>query len=56
MHKKGSATFSKRRNTNAVVYAYVPTPNGLCAAKDVICNNDFGTSFSRGSFGFLTGR
>jgi len=39
-----------------LVYAYVPTPNDLCDAKDVICNSDFGTSFSRGSFGFLSGR
>ncbi|KAL9711869.1 hypothetical protein Ac2012v2_004942 [Leucoagaricus gongylophorus] len=45
-----------RKFAEGEVYAYVPTPNDLCDAKDVICNSDFGTSFSRGSFGFLSGR
>ncbi|KAF5355082.1 hypothetical protein D9756_005284 [Leucocoprinus leucothites] len=45
-----------RKFAEGEVYAYIPTPNGLCDAKDVICNSDFGTSFNRGSFGFLPGR
>ncbi|KAF9452404.1 polysaccharide lyase family 14 protein [Macrolepiota fuliginosa MF-IS2] len=56
----GSNCFSSRvmwrKSAEGEVYAYIPTPNNLCSAKDVICNPDFGTSFSRGSFGFLAGR
>jgi len=36
-------------------YAYIPSPNDLCKQKDVTCNTDFGISFQRGSFGFLSG-
>lgn len=45
-----------RKNANGEVYAYIPTSNGLCDRKDTICNSDFGTSFNRGTFGFVTGR
>lgn len=37
------------------VYAYIPTPNGLCNEKGVICNDDFGVSLSRGAFSFVSG-
>ncbi|KAJ3570372.1 hypothetical protein NP233_g4459 [Leucocoprinus birnbaumii] len=45
-----------RKFAEGEVYAYIPTPNGLCKDKDVICNSDFGTSFNRGGFGFLPGQ
>ncbi|KAI8359831.1 hypothetical protein BD560DRAFT_405388 [Blakeslea trispora] len=35
-------------------YAYIPTPDSLCNSKQVICNNDYGTSFSRGVIQFST--
>lgn len=38
------------------VYAYIPTPNNLCSDNGITCNSDFGTSISRGSFGFESGR
>ncbi|KXN90595.1 hypothetical protein AN958_03835 [Leucoagaricus sp. SymC.cos] len=45
-----------RKSAEGEVYAYIPTPNGLCTDKNVICNSDFGTSLERGAFGFLSGR
>lgn len=39
-----------------VVYAYIPTPNGLCNDNNIICNSDYGISISRGSFTFSTGQ
>ncbi|KAF6760279.1 hypothetical protein DFP72DRAFT_883713 [Ephemerocybe angulata] len=39
-----------RKNANGELYAYIPTANRI------FCNSDFGTSFNRGSFGFVTGR
>lgn len=38
------------------VYAYIPTPNDLCKQSGIDCNDDYGTSIQRGSFGFLAGR
>lgn len=39
------------------VYAYIPTTGyGLCSASDVICNSDYGTSLSRGSFTLRSGQ
>lgn len=37
-------------------YAYIPTSNNLCSTKQVICNSDYGTSFSRGVIRFNTAR
>ncbi|KAJ7287518.1 polysaccharide lyase family 14 protein [Mycena rebaudengoi] len=37
-------------------YAYIPTSKKLCAEKSIVCNSDFGTSISRGSFTFASGR
>ncbi|KAJ7096307.1 hypothetical protein C8R44DRAFT_812691 [Mycena epipterygia] len=37
-------------------YAYIPSPNGLCSEKSIICNSDFGISISRGSFTFSSGQ
>ncbi|KAF5317112.1 hypothetical protein D9611_003952 [Ephemerocybe angulata] len=45
-----------RKNANGELYAYIPTANKICDRKNVVCNSDFGTSFNRGSFGFVTGR
>ncbi|KAG1059580.1 hypothetical protein G6F42_028264 [Rhizopus arrhizus] len=33
-------------------YAYIPTSDSLCKTKQVICNSDYGTSFSRGIIQF----
>ncbi|KAF8629669.1 hypothetical protein AX17_005608 [Amanita inopinata Kibby_2008] len=44
-----------RKDGAGEVYAYIPTPNGLCDKKNIICNTDFGISISRGNFGFTTG-
>ncbi|EIN11822.1 hypothetical protein PUNSTDRAFT_142064 [Punctularia strigosozonata HHB-11173 SS5] len=44
-----------RKGGAGEVYAYIPTPNGLCKDDDIICNSDFGTSIHRGSFSFLAG-
>ena len=39
------------------VYAYVPTSQAnFCDQANVICNSDYGTSLSRGSFSFATGK
>lgn len=39
------------------VYAYIPTnQKNFCQSPAVTCNSDFGTSLSRGSFSFQTGR
>lgn len=38
------------------VYAYIPTPNGLCKDDGIICNSDFGVSVQRGSFSFVAGQ
>ncbi|KAI8888904.1 polysaccharide lyase family 14 protein [Backusella circina FSU 941] len=35
-------------------YAYIPTTDELCKSKEVICNSDYGTSFSRGVIQFST--
>ncbi|KAG1459228.1 hypothetical protein G6F56_006207 [Rhizopus delemar] len=35
-------------------YAYIPTSDSLCSSNQVICNSDYGTSFSRGVIHFST--
>ncbi|KAI0049830.1 polysaccharide lyase family 14 protein [Auriscalpium vulgare] len=45
-----------RPNGAGEVYAYVPRPNNICKDSDVQCNDQFGVSFSRGSFSFLSGQ
>ncbi|KAK7057178.1 hypothetical protein R3P38DRAFT_2839757 [Favolaschia claudopus] len=45
-----------RPNGQGEAYAYIPTPNNLCSEKNVVCNDDFGISLSRGSFGFQSGQ
>ncbi|PFH51485.1 polysaccharide lyase family 14 protein [Amanita thiersii Skay4041] len=56
----GEACFSTRlmwrKGGSGEIYAYIPSPNGLCDVKNIICNTDFGISMSRGSFGFITGQ
>ena len=39
------------------VYAYIPTTQkNFCSESNIICNSDYGTSLSRGSFSFATGQ
>lgn len=55
-----SSCFSARlmwRNRGAgEVYAYIPTYPGFCSQSDVTCNDDYGTSLSRGAWTFSRGR
>ncbi|KAI7893720.1 uncharacterized protein EV154DRAFT_536893 [Mucor mucedo] len=37
-------------------YAYIPTSDKLCSSKQVTCNSDYGTSFSRGVIRFSTAK
>lgn len=37
-------------------YAYIPTSDKLCSSTQVICNSDYGTSFSRGVIHFSTAK
>ncbi|KAI8077953.1 uncharacterized protein B0P05DRAFT_579557 [Gilbertella persicaria] len=54
----GSNCFSVRlmwrANGAGEAYAYIPTSDSLCNSKQVICNTDYGTSFSRGVIQFST--
>ncbi|KAI0362935.1 hypothetical protein BV20DRAFT_976104 [Pilatotrama ljubarskyi] len=57
----GSNCFSTRlmwrKEAAGEVYAYIPTPNDICSAKDFQCNSDgFGTSIRRGAFSFAAGQ
>jgi len=45
-----------RVNGAGEAYAYIPSVNNLCSEKNVICNDDFGISLSRGSFTFPSGQ
>jgi hypothetical protein len=51
-----SARIMWRTNGAGEVYAYIPSPNGLCSETSIICNSDFGISISRGSFTFSSGQ
>lgn len=51
-----SARLMWRPNGQGEAYAYIPSPNGLCNEKTIICNSDFGISISRGSFTFSSGQ
>lgn len=37
------------------VYAYIPSYTGFCSQSDVMCNQEYGTSLSRGTFSFTRG-
>ncbi|KAF8625409.1 hypothetical protein AX15_005374 [Amanita polypyramis BW_CC] len=56
----GTSCFSTRvmwrQNGEGEVYAYIPTPNGLCNERNIICNSDYGISISRGIFTFTSGQ
>ncbi|KAI9265550.1 hypothetical protein EDC94DRAFT_605249 [Helicostylum pulchrum] len=41
-----------RKNGAGEAYAYIPTSERLCSTKQVTCNSDYGTSFSRGIIRF----
>jgi len=45
-----------RTNGQAEVYAYIPTPNGLCNNNGILCNDDYGVSIQRGSFSWVSGQ
>jgi hypothetical protein len=38
------------------VYAYVPRVNDICNDSEVLCNDGYGISLSRGSFDFASGQ
>ena len=38
------------------VYAYMPTTQALCDEDEITCNDDYGVSIARGSFGFVAGK
>jgi len=50
-----SARLMWRPDGAGEVYAYIPTPNNLCNSNNIMCNDDFGVSISRGSFSFVSG-
>ncbi|ORY35660.1 hypothetical protein BCR39DRAFT_511370 [Naematelia encephala] len=56
----GSTCFSSRlmwrTQGEGEVYAYIPTSTSLCKDTNIICNSDYGTSLSRGSFTFASGQ
>ena len=39
-----------------IVYAYMPTTQTLCEEDEITCNDDYGVSIARGSFGFVAGK
>lgn len=50
-----SARLMWRRFGNGEVYAYIPKPNGLCNARDIRCDDDFGISVQRSKFTWIKG-
>ncbi|BGP34661.1 hypothetical protein JCM10296v2_006483 [Rhodotorula toruloides] len=50
-----SARLMWRAGGAGEVYAYIPTYDGFCAQADVLCDADYGTSLSRGSFKLARG-
>ncbi|KAH9961338.1 hypothetical protein BC827DRAFT_1260518 [Russula dissimulans] len=45
-----------RTNGAGEVYAYVPRPNNICKESGVLCNDEYGISFDRGSYSFSSGQ
>ncbi|KAL1696354.1 polysaccharide lyase family 14 protein [Schizophyllum commune] len=56
----GDACFSTRlmwrKGGEGEVYAYMPTTQALCDEDEITCNDDYGVSIARGSFGFVAGK
>ncbi|GAA5989007.1 hypothetical protein JCM10908_006266 [Rhodotorula pacifica] len=50
-----SARLMWRNRGLGEVYAYIPSYDGFCRQSDVLCNQEFGTSLSRGTFSFARG-
>ncbi|GAA5974052.1 hypothetical protein JCM8115_002069, partial [Rhodotorula mucilaginosa] len=50
-----SARLMWRNRGIGEVYAYIPSFDGFCQQSDVLCNQDFGTSLSRGTFSYSRG-
>ncbi|GAA5998428.1 hypothetical protein JCM5350_000687 [Sporobolomyces pararoseus] len=50
-----SARLMWRTGGEGEVYAYIPTYPSFCRQSDVACNDVYGISLSRGSFGFSVG-
>ncbi|KZV89729.1 hypothetical protein EXIGLDRAFT_740920 [Exidia glandulosa HHB12029] len=55
-HNCFSARLMWRTGGAGEVYAYIPSPNGLCSQSNVLCSDDYGISLSRGSFTFAPGK
>jgi len=45
-----------RKSGDGEAYAYILSPNNLCSNQGVLCNEDFGISFGRGSFRLQPGQ
>jgi len=45
-----------RKSGDGEAYAYILSPNNLCSSEGVLCNDDFGISFGRGSFRLQPGQ
>ncbi|BGP57569.1 hypothetical protein JCM8202v2_005213 [Rhodotorula sphaerocarpa] len=45
-----SARLMWRNGGEGEVYAYIPSYTGFCSQSDVMCNQEYGTSLSRGTF------
>ena len=41
---------------STLAYAYILSPNNLCASQGVLCNDDFGISLGRGAFRLQAGQ
>ncbi|KAL1748759.1 polysaccharide lyase family 14 protein [Schizophyllum fasciatum] len=56
----GDACFSTRlmwrKGGEGEVYAYIPTTEALCEEDEITCNDDYGVSIARGSFGLVAGK
>ncbi|BGP50937.1 hypothetical protein JCM10450v2_006863 [Rhodotorula kratochvilovae] len=50
-----SARLMWRQRGAGEVYAYIPTYGGFCGQSDVECNDEYGTSLSRGTWRFPRG-
>ncbi|GAA6051000.1 hypothetical protein JCM3770_005363 [Rhodotorula araucariae] len=50
-----SARLMWRERGAGEVYAYIPTYDGFCGQSDISCNDEYGTSLSRGTWRFPRG-
>lgn len=52
---EGKASADPPVTSPRVVYAYIPSYDGFCQQSDVLCNQEYGTSLSRGAFSYARG-